>query len=151
VVIVADDDGFPFLDSVNRVVTVLLRRLARGERTHLVLPNPDLIFPAGADAFGITAGAIAAMLEAVMRLRDPTGAHRFIPLGKPHLPMFEAAVRHFGMERHRLVMVGDQLGTDILGANRARVDSALVLTGVARLADLAASEARPTWVLDGVS
>jgi ribonucleotide monophosphatase NagD (HAD superfamily) len=102
------------------VVTVLLRRLGRGQRTHLVLPNPDLVFPSGPDAFGITAGAIAVTLEAVMRLRDPGGHHRFVPLGKPHPPMFEAALRRFPtIDRRRLVMIGDQLGTDILGAQRA--------------------------------
>jgi len=34
--------------------------------------------------FGITAGAIAALIEVVLRLRDPGGAQRFVPLGKPH-------------------------------------------------------------------
>jgi len=36
----ADDDGYPFLDTVNEVISVLLRRLARAQRTRLVLPNP---------------------------------------------------------------------------------------------------------------
>lgn len=151
VVVVADDDGFRFLETVNATVTVLLRRLARGQRTHLVLPNPDLVFPTSPDTFGVTAGAIAAMLESVMALRDPAGAHRFVPLGKPHPPMFEAAFARFpGADRQRLVMVGDQLGTDILGANRAGVDSVLVASGVARAGEVAGSEARPTWVMESV-
>jgi HAD superfamily hydrolase (TIGR01450 family) len=151
VVIVADDDGFPFLETVNATVTVLLRRLARGETTHLVLPNPDLVFPGGADTFGITAGAISAMLESVLRLRDPAATHRFIPLGKPHPPMFEAAVRRMeGLDRRQLVMVGDQLGTDILGANQAGIDSVLVESGVARAADLEGSEVRPRFLLSAV-
>lgn len=151
VVICADDDGYPFLETVNDVTSVLLRRLARGEETHLVLPNPDLVFPRRADSFGITAGAIASMLEAVMRLRDPRGTHRFVPLGKPHAPMFEAAAARFpSVDRRRLVMIGDQLGTDILGAQRAGIDSVLVQTGVARLAELATSEARPTFTLSAV-
>jgi glycerol-1-phosphatase len=152
VVVVADDDGYPFLETVNEVVTVLLRRLGRGERTALVLPNPDLVFPRGPDAFGITAGAIAATLEAVLTLRDPGGDHRFVPLGKPHRPMFEAAVRRFpGVDRRRMVMLGDQLGTDILGAQQFGLDSVLVETGVARFAQLAASEVRPTFILAAVA
>jgi len=130
---------------------VLLRRLGRGERTHLVLPNPDLVFPSGPDAFGITAGAIAVTLESVMRLRDPAGDHRFVPLGKPHPPMFEAAVRRFpGLDRRRLVMIGDQLGTDILGAHRAGIDTVLVESGVARLKDLQGSSVLPTYTLPAV-
>lgn len=152
VLVCADDDGFPFLETVNEAVSVLLRRLERGERTHLVLPNPDLVFPMAPGAFGITAGAMAAMIEAVLRLRDPAGAQRFVPLGKPHPPMFEAAARRFpAVERRRMVMVGDQLGTDILGAQRFGIDSVLVETGVARLAELAASEARPTFTLPALA
>jgi HAD superfamily hydrolase (TIGR01459 family) len=151
VVVVADDDGYPFLETLNEVVTVLLRRLGRAERTALVLPNPDLVFPRGPDAFGITAGSIAATIEAVLRLRDPDGGHRFVPLGKPHRPMFEAAVRRFpGVDLRRMVMLGDQLGTDILGAQRFGIDSVLVETGVARFAQLATSEVRPTFVLPAV-
>jgi HAD superfamily hydrolase (TIGR01450 family) len=151
-VVVADDDGYPFLETLNEVVTVLLRRLGRGEDTSLVLPNPDLVFPRGPDAYGITAGAIAATIEAVLRLRDPAGAHRFVPLGKPHRPMFEAAVARFpGVDRRRMVMLGDQLGTDILGAQGYGLDSVLVETGVARFHQLAASEVRPTFTLSAVS
>jgi ribonucleotide monophosphatase NagD (HAD superfamily) len=65
--------------------------------------------------------------------------------------MFEAAARRFdGVDRRRLVMIGDQLGTDVLGARRAGIDSVLVETGVARLADLAISEVRPTFTLPAV-
>jgi HAD superfamily hydrolase (TIGR01450 family) len=151
VVVAADDDGYPFLETINEVVTVLLRRLGRGQRTHLVLPNPDLVFPSSPDAFGITAGAIAVTLEAVMSLRDPGGSHRFVPLGKPHPPMFEAAVRRFpDLDRRRLVMIGDQLGTDILGGQRAGLDTVLVESGVARRADLAGSPVLPTCTLPAV-
>jgi HAD superfamily hydrolase (TIGR01450 family) len=154
VVVAADDDGYPFLDTINEVISVLLRRLARAQRTRLVLPNPDLIFPMNGPGgrFGITAGAIAALIEVVLRLRDPGGAQRFVPLGKPHLPMFEAAARRFpAIDRRRTVMVGDQLGTDILGAMRFGIDSVLVLTGVARLTDLDAGDIRPTYTLTGLS
>jgi HAD superfamily hydrolase (TIGR01459 family) len=151
VVVVGDDDGYPFLDTVNEVISVLFRRMARGQETALVLPNPDLIFPMRPGAFGITAGAIAALIEHVLRLRQshpPTDGPRFVPLGKPHAPMFESAVRRLGNpDPRRLVMLGDQLGTDILGAQRFGIDSVLVETGVARLADLRASDVHPTFTL----
>src|SRR5436190_482724 len=92
VVVIADDDGYPFLDTVNDVLTVLYRRLDAGRRTHLVLPNPDMIFPRGDRAYGFTAGGIAAMFEATLRLRDPGGALSFVRLGKPNAPIFAAAL-----------------------------------------------------------
>jgi HAD superfamily hydrolase (TIGR01459 family) len=151
VVVVADDDGYSLLDAINQVITVLLRRLARGQATSLILPNPDLVFPRAHDSYGITAGAIATTIEAVLRLRDPAGTHRFTPLGKPNRPMFEAATRRFpDMPLSRMVMLGDQLGTDILGAHRFGLDSVLVETGIARFAQLASSEVRPTFTLPGV-
>jgi ribonucleotide monophosphatase NagD (HAD superfamily) len=154
IVVAADDDGYPFLDTVNEVISVLLRRLGRAQQTRLVLPNPDLIFPmdGARGRFGITAGAIAAMIEAVLRLRDPGGAQRFVPLGKPHLPMFEAAAQRFpAIDRRRMVMVGDTLGTDIWGAVSFGIDSVLVLTGVATLVDVGAGDIRPTYTLAGLS
>lgn len=151
VLVVADDDGYPFLETINAVVTVLLARLERGEHTVLLLPNPDLIFPMGDSAYGITAGAVAAMLEAVLGLRDPTGRLRFTQLGKPHPPLFEAATRRFAeIARARTVMIGDQLGTDILGARRFGLDAVLVTSGVGRVAEAQAAELPPTFTLDAV-
>ena len=49
------------------------------------------------------------------------------------------------------LLVGDQLETDILGANNLKIDSALVLTGVTQRQDLASSPISPTFVLDDLS
>jgi ribonucleotide monophosphatase NagD (HAD superfamily) len=46
--------------------------------------------------------------------------------------------------------VGDQLGTDILGARRVGLDAVLVETGIARFADVAGCDAAPTWLLSAV-
>jgi ribonucleotide monophosphatase NagD (HAD superfamily) len=89
------------------------------------------------------------MIEATLLLRDPWGAHRFVPLGKPYALMFEAAIRRIpGQDRRRIVMIGDQLGTDIMGAVRVGIDSVLVLTGIGRLSDFATSDIRPTYTLE---
>jgi glycerol-1-phosphatase len=67
--------------------------------------------------------------------------------GKPEVPIFEEAVVRFGAQ-HPLFL-GDRLDTDILGANRAGIASALVLTGIDRPKHvLAAPEgSRPTFIL----
>lgn len=67
--------------------------------------------------------------------------------GKPEVPIFEEAVSRFDA-RHPLFL-GDRLDTDILGANRAGIASALVLTGIDRPKHvLAAPEgSRPTYIL----
>ncbi|MFJ6538086.1 HAD-IIA family hydrolase [Paenarthrobacter sp. NPDC091711] len=48
--------------------------------------------------------------------------------GKPGPALFGTAARHSGLVRP--LVVGDRLDTDILGGNRANMDTALVLTGV---------------------
>ncbi len=50
--------------------------------------------------------------------------------GKPEVPIFEEATARFGAQKP--LFIGDRLDTDILGAVRAGIDSALVLTGIDR-------------------
>ncbi|GIT81418.1 haloacid dehalogenase [Leifsonia sp. LS1] len=67
--------------------------------------------------------------------------------GKPEVAIFEEAVSRFGAGKP--LFIGDRLDTDILGANRAGIDSVLVLTGIDRAKQLIAADAnaRPTYIL----
>ncbi|MFT4260774.1 HAD-IIA family hydrolase [Microbacterium sp.] len=67
--------------------------------------------------------------------------------GKPEVPIFEEAKARFDAEN--ALFIGDRLDTDIQGAVRAGIDSALVLTGIDRPKHvLAAPEgSRPTYIL----
>jgi len=68
--------------------------------------------------------------------------------GKPETPIFTEAVARFG-GRHPLFL-GDRLDTDVLGANRAGIPAALVLTGVDGAKQVLAADARsrPTFLLE---
>jgi glycerol 3-phosphatase-2 len=145
---VSNEGGVPYVDALNRTISTLLYRLESGLPATFVLPNPDVVYPTDPGNFALTAGGIAATLQAVIDLRNPGGRHRFAPLGKPHAPMFDAAFARLpAVDRRRIVMVGDQLGTDVLGAATAGIDSVLVETGVARRSDLVGASAQPTWLL----
>lgn len=67
--------------------------------------------------------------------------------GKPEVPIFEEAKARF--DAKRALFIGDRLDTDIMGAVRAGIESALVLTGIDRPKHvLAAPEgSRPTYIL----
>jgi len=67
--------------------------------------------------------------------------------GKPERAIFDAAVARFGAERP--LFLGDRLDTDILGANRAGMLSALVLTGIDGAKQVLAADAasRPSFLL----
>jgi HAD superfamily hydrolase (TIGR01450 family) len=145
---VYEEPGAAFLDVVNQTISLVLRRLGRGQPMRFLLPNPDIVYPSDVAAFSFTAGGLAALFESVIRLRDPDGTYRFEPLGKPHAPMFDAALERVGWpDKRSVVMVGDQLVTDVLGASRAGIDSVLIETGVSRRTDLARAPATPTWLL----
>ena len=129
VVVVADEGGYNFLRSVEAVLSALCRVIDAGKSPKLYVANPDIIYPKREGEFGYTGGAVALLIEAGLNRRYPGRDNQFIGLGKPFAPIFNAAKR-----RHphgTSVMVGDQLDTDILGANRAAIDSVLMLSGVA--------------------
>lgn len=70
--------------------------------------------------------------------------------GKPEPEIFEVAFERFGVAPAETLMIGDRLDTDVLGANRAGVRSALVLTGIDSAKTLLASDAsmRPDYVFE---
>lgn len=129
VLVIGDETGFSFVDTLDIVLTALIAKLDRKETVELVLPNPDLMYPKGNGAFGITSGSIALLMEAALRARYPDRAElSFARLGKPHTAIFAEAERRAGTRS--MVMIGDQLETDIRGANAFGIDSALIAGGV---------------------
>ena len=68
--------------------------------------------------------------------------------GKPEVAIFQEAMARF--ESSVALMVGDRLDTDILGANRAGIRSALVLTGIDQAKQVLAAvpQERPTYLLE---
>lgn len=149
VLVVADDGGFEFLATMERVLTGLVRAIERGGAPRLLLPNPDLIYPARDGAYGFTAGTMAAMLERALELVFPGVAPRFTPLGKPTAMIFEAALSTLGTRD--AVMLGDQLHTDVAGAKGAGLASALLLTGLTSRDALQRSEIQPSYVLESMA
>ncbi len=147
VVIIGDDEGYPFLAGIEAVMGVLFRRFDRGDDTVLVCPNPDLIYPKGKDEFGFTSGAVALLLEQALTRRYRR-RFEFIRLGKPRPTIFEYARERAPSDS--LVMIGDQQETDIAGARAAGLDSALLTTGVSRWHDSNPEGAQPTYLLDSI-
>jgi HAD superfamily hydrolase (TIGR01459 family) len=72
--------------------------------------------------------------------------------GKPNPNIFNLVLNKYlsGVEREKILMIGDTMETDIIGANKVGIDSALVLTGNGK--DVKnACKAEPTWVSYGIS
>ncbi|HOB20496.1 MAG TPA: HAD hydrolase-like protein, partial [Candidatus Atribacteria bacterium] len=69
-------------------------------------------------------------------------------LGKPSSETLDFITQYTNTARSDLVFVGDRLETDIAIGFRHEVTTALVLTGVTRLKDLAGSEIKPDIIAD---
>ncbi len=141
--VLADEHGYPMLETLDATITMMLRAYDRGARPTLVLANPDLIYPRGGGRFGLTAGAIAHLIEPIARLRDPSAA--FIRLGKPAAPIYERALEELGTRN--VIMIGDQLETDVRGALDVGIEAALVESGVARWEGRGP---RPHWLISAL-
>ncbi|MDL9980926.1 HAD-IIA family hydrolase [Microbacterium candidum] len=105
-----------------------------------IATNTDWTIP---QARGIAPGngtLVSAVHTAVGRLATVAG--------KPETPIFEEAIARFGSQHP--FFIGDRLDTDILGAQRAGIPSALVLTGIDRPKHVLAAppDSRPTYILE---
>jgi len=140
---VCDDSGTPFVAGLELALSAVMRAVHAGRQPALVLPNPDLIYPRGEGEYGFTAGAMALLIEAALARRFPAHVLRFDHLGKPSPHLFVEARRRLGSAN--VVMIGDQLETDIAGARAAGIDAALLEGGVSRVDPT--SRIAPTYVL----
>lgn len=126
--VLANQDGFQFPDDLDTTISQIRKLIRIGQPPKLVCPNPDVIYPLRKGSFGITTGAIATLIEkALGAITDPPHL-TFTYLGKPFLPIFEEVIGRF--PNQKICMLGDQLATDIQGANAAGLTSILVGTGI---------------------
>ncbi len=105
-----------------------------------VATNTDWTIPTGRGIAPGNGTLVSAIHLAVGRLP--------VVAGKPEVAIFEEAIARFGAEKP--LFLGDRLDTDILGANRAGIDSVLVLTGVDQAKQVLAADpySRPTYLLE---
>ncbi|HWD09706.1 MAG TPA: HAD-IIA family hydrolase [Actinomycetota bacterium] len=88
----------------------------------LLASNRDHVMPT-VDGYEPGTGSVLAAIEAA-------SGQRAIALGKPELPMMEAAVERIG--RQGVLMTGDRTDSDVAGARQVGWDAAIVLTGVTK-------------------
>jgi len=114
--------------------------LAIGAGARFVGSNPDTTLPTP-EGFWPGAGATLAMLQAATGVRPEVA-------GKPEPALFETAAAAIGPGPY--LMVGDRADTDLDGAHRLGWATALVLSGVARPADLPDLAVAPDHLLADV-
>lgn len=138
---------FPVLAALEAALSLASERLAQGAPMPIVIPNGDLVFPRTGHALGVAVGSLGLLLEAALRQRFGADATQYCTwLGKPQARLFAKGMAL--VKSRPVLMVGDQLDTDIAGAQGVGIASALMLTGLAaecRLQELG-PELMPTYV-----
>jgi phospholysine phosphohistidine inorganic pyrophosphate phosphatase len=81
------------------------------------------------DGIRLDAGPFAAALEFA-------AGRKALVLGKPAEPFFRAAVKRLGLPTREVIMVGDDIETDIAGSQNAGLIGVLLRTGKYRPSDL---------------
>lgn len=109
---------------------------------HFVATNPDKTFPS---ELGLVPGAGSIMAA----LQTATDVEAQV-IGKPQPTMFQVALDLLNSKPEETVVIGDRLDTDIAGAQNAHLRSVLLLSGVARPADLEESVYQPDAVFEGL-
>jgi len=130
---------------------ICVNYLRMHEDCELLAPNPDLVFYAGSGRVGLAAGSLASMLSSALK-------REFKYFGKPYGDIFEFALTRAketipGLTHRQVLMVGDNLDTDILGAHRVGLDSFLVMSGntIDFTKGSDSNEVVPTYIGDSVS
>jgi HAD superfamily hydrolase (TIGR01459 family) len=86
----------------------------------MVCANPDVMVPRGGRLIHC-AGALARDYEAL--------GGEVVYYGKPHLPIYEVALKETG-DAKRVLVIGDGIATDIKGANAAGLDALFIADGL---------------------
>lgn len=110
---------------------------------HVIATHPDRTCPMPGGEVPDCGGMIGA-------IEGTTGLEVNIIMGKPSVYTALTALDMLGLEPKDCLMSGDRLETDILMGNNAGMNTALVLTGVTTSEDAAASEVKPTFILNSV-
>ncbi|MEC5145825.1 HAD-IIA family hydrolase [Chitinophaga sp. 212800010-3] len=125
------------LESVDKAINMIMKG------AKLIATNLDPNCPMGDGKYRVGCGALVAMLECA------TGIKAF-SVGKPSPVMMRMARKALQLATDETIMIGDTMGTDILGAGSMGFTTILTLTGVTREEDLAHFGYAPDFIIKSV-
>jgi HAD superfamily hydrolase (TIGR01458 family) len=137
VIVIGDIENRWNYDLINRI----FRMLVAG--AELVALHKGKYWHYG-DGLQLDIGAFVAGLEYVSDKKATV-------IGKPNPAFFSAAVEHIGLEPRDVAMIGDDIDSDVGGAQRAGLKGILVNTGKYRKELVEKSDIQPDAVLPSIA
>jgi NagD protein len=126
------------LESVDKAINMIMGG------AKLIATNLDPNCPVGNGKYRAGCGAFVAMLEVA------TGRKAF-SVGKPSPVMMRMARKILGLSTDETIMIGDTMGTDILGAGSMGFTTVLTLSGVTQVNDLEQYGYTPDYIIQSVN
>ena len=102
--------------------------------------NPDVTITTQAGTLPENGVIIAAIAAA-------SGCQPII-IGKPERMMIDIALKRISLSREEVILVGDNLDTDIKAGISANIHTVLITTGISSKLEAQESLIRPTWVVE---
>lgn len=125
------------LESVDKAVNMIMNG------AKLIATNLDPNCPMGDGKYRAGCGALVAMLESASGIKA-------FSVGKPSPVMMRMARKVLGLTTDETVMIGDTMGTDILGAGSMGFTTILTLSGVTHEDDLAHFGYAPDFIVRSI-
>jgi NagD protein len=125
------------LESVDKAINMIMGG------AKLIATNLDPNCPVGNGKYRAGCGAFVAMLEFA------TGKQAF-SVGKPSPVMMRMARKILGLSTDETIMIGDTMGTDILGAGSMGFTTVLTLSGVTSEKDLDQYGYSPDFIIPSI-
>jgi NagD protein len=125
------------LEAVDKAINMIMKG------SKLIATNLDPNCPVANGKFRAGCGAFVAMLEVA------TGKQAF-SVGKPSPIMMRMARKELGLTTDETIMIGDTMGTDILGAGSMGFTTVLTLSGVTKNEDLDKFGYAPDFIINSV-
>tara|TARA_A100001015_G_scaffold319997_1_gene444825 strand:+ start:3504 stop:4100 length:597 start_codon:yes stop_codon:yes gene_type:complete len=108
---------FENIDKYKKVLKQLLKR-----NLTMVCSNPDkFVFDGKVKKFVLQVGALAEYYNNI--------GGKVIYIGKPYREIYDYAFKNLNFKKNKILMIGDNTQTDILGARNYGIKSALVIDG----------------------
>lgn len=108
-----------------------------------IVTNTDRLIPTE-NGMMPSSGALTSFIQYATQVEP-------LVIGKPFAPIIETAIRRINIPREKLILIGDNYGTDIQAGINAEIDTLLVLTGVTTKEKVTSLPIAPNYVVDDLS
>jgi HAD superfamily hydrolase (TIGR01450 family) len=148
--VIVGENNYDWEPTINAVVNFFIHH----PEALLITPNPDEYYPDGRGGLRLAAGSVARLIQRALATYGCPKQPLY--LGKPHAPIFRFAHRRLeqmagrGIAKGRVLMIGDNLDSDVAGATAFGYRAAVVLTGITTPEMLAGARPKPDWVWRGL-